>query len=202
MSMQPTSRMWLVAALIIAIASLSVILSLLTAVKAQPSPIQSIRFAYGVVSYYESLQSSAPPGLIVRVYAVNGSKVYPIPAFVAVYGLTPRHIVPIAYSFGSVINLPFNNTNWRFVASKWLSFNPSIGEYNTSLLVFVTYIDPATNSSWITAVSVPYNIGWVTNKPGSVRYIVLTAYINLTTKPFRIVPANPPVIQRDQSITV
>ena len=200
--MQSASRRWLVTALVVTIASLSVILSLLTTVRAQPSPVQSIRFTYGVVSYYKSLQSSAPPGLIVRVYAVNGSKVYPIPAFVAVYGLTPRHIVPIAYGFGSVINLPFNNTNWRFVANKWLSFNPSVDLYNTSLLVFVTYIDSTTNRSWITAVSIPYNVGWVMKNQGSVRYIVLTTYINLTTKPFRIVPANPPVIQRDQSITV
>ncbi|MGC8606347.1 MAG: hypothetical protein ACP5L5_02160 [Vulcanisaeta sp.] len=189
-------------ALIVAIASLSVILSLLIAVEALPSPIQSIRFAYGVASYYRSLQSSAPPGLIVRVYAINGSRVVPISAFVAVYGLTPRHIVPIAYGFGSVVNLPFNNTNWRFVANKWLLFNPSIGEYNTSLLVFVTYIDPATNRSWITAVSIPYNIGWVMNKQGSVRYIVLTAYINLTTKPFKLIPTKPPTIPSDQPIQV
>ncbi len=186
---------------VLLIAALSIVILILSYVGgAQPSPVRSLRLSGGVVSYYVSLGSVAPPGLVVRVYAVNGSRVYPVPAFVAVYGLTPRHIVPMMYGFGSVVNVPFNNSNWFFVASRWLLFNPSVNEYDTSILVFVTYMDSETNESWIEAYSVPYNIGWVMNK-GSIRYIVLTAYINLTNKPFRIVPANPPIAQGNQSTT-
>ncbi len=111
--------------------------------------------------------------------------------------------MPIAYGLGPVVNVPFNNTNWLFIANRWLSFNPSISKYNTSLLIFVTYVDLAENKSWIEAYSVPYNVGWVINDPGGkIKYIVLTAYVNLSSRPFKVVPAKPPVIERDQSINV
>ncbi|WP_245522559.1 hypothetical protein [Vulcanisaeta distributa] len=170
------------------IAALSVVFSVLSFVRAQPSPVGSLRLPHGVISYYSSTSISVSPGLVVRVYAINGSRIYPVQAFVAVYGLTPRHIVPIAYGFSSMVSVPFNNTNWLFIANRWLSFNPSVNEYNTSLLVFITYIDFTRNESWIEAYSVPYNIGWVMGNPGRIKYIVLTAYINLSSKPFRVVP--------------
>ena len=172
--------------LVFIMTSLSILLLIVNTIKLQPIPIQSLEVANGAISYYSSVPTSMSPGLIIRVYAINGSSTYAVPAFIAVYGLTPRHITPIAYGYGSVINVPFSNTDWLFVANKWLSFNPSINEYDTSLLIFITYIDFTENRSWIEAYSVPYNIGWIINSLGKTRYIVLTAYVNLSTKSFRL----------------
>lgn len=172
--------------IILIMASSSITLSIINSIKLQPIPIQSLEVTNGFVSYYSSIPVSFPPGLIIRVYAINGSSVYAVPAFVAIYGLTPRHVVPIAYGFGPVVDVPFKNVNWRFIANKWLAFNPSTGEYDTSLLIFITYVAFTKNESWIEAYSVPYNTAWVMNGPRSIRYIMLTAYVNLSTKSFRL----------------
>ena len=172
---------------VLLIAALSVTMTIFIAVNAQPNPIESIKVSNGITSYYASVLPSASPGLIIRVYAINGSRVYPAPAFIAVYGLTPRHIVPIAYGFGPVTYVPFSNTNWRFIISRWVSFNLDTDKYNTSLLIFITYIDSTRNESWLEAFSVPYSVSWVMGK-GDIRYVVLNAYVNLSAKPFRLIP--------------
>ena len=96
---------------VLLIATLSVTMTIFIAVNVQPGPIESIKISNGMVSYYVSVSPSTYPGLIIRVYAINGSRVYPIPAFIAVYGLTPGHIVPITYRFGPVIYVLFSSTN-------------------------------------------------------------------------------------------
>ncbi|WP_460172958.1 hypothetical protein [Vulcanisaeta sp. JCM 14467] len=172
---------------VLLIAVLSVIMTIFIAVNAQPGPIESIKISNGMASYYASVLPSASPGLIIRVYTINGSRVYPIPTFITVYGLTPGHVVPITYGFGPVIYVPFSNANWRFIISRWVSFNSDVNKYNTSLLIFITYIDFTRNESWLVAFSVPYSVNWVMGR-GDIRYIVLTAYVNLSAKPFRLIP--------------
>ncbi len=63
---------------VLLIAALSVVFLVLSLVRAQPSPVGSLRLPHGVISYYSSISSSIPPGLVVRVYAINGSRIYPV----------------------------------------------------------------------------------------------------------------------------
>ena len=146
---------------VLLIAALSVIMVIFIAVNVQSDPIENIKISNGMTSYYASVLPSASPSLIIRVYAINGSRVYPIPAFIAVYGLAPGHIVPITYGFGPVIYVPFSNANWRFIINRWVSFNSDVNRYNMSLLIFITYIDLTRNESWLVAFSVPYSVNWV-----------------------------------------
>ncbi|WP_054848729.1 hypothetical protein [Vulcanisaeta sp. JCM 14467] len=80
---------------VLLIAVLSVIMTIFIAVNAQPGPIESIKISNGMASYYASVLPSASPGLIIRVYTINGSRVYPIPTFITVYGLTPGTSYPL-----------------------------------------------------------------------------------------------------------
>ncbi len=77
-------------------------------------PIQSIKVSNGVVSYYESLQSMSP-GIVIRVYVINGSIIKPVNAFVSIYANLPNGVTPMIHTYGSVITLPFNESAWSFI---------------------------------------------------------------------------------------
>ncbi len=70
-----------------------------------------------------------------------------------------------------------------------------VSDYNTSLLVFVTYISG--NDSWVVPIIIPYNVSWVLTargvkvapmNPAVPRYIVVSININVNTiKPFKVI---------------
>ncbi|BDR93348.1 hypothetical protein [Vulcanisaeta souniana] len=180
--------------IILTLSIISILILLLNTAQAQPTPIQSIKVNNGVISYYESLPSMAP-GIVIRVYVINGSTIKPVNAFVSIYANLPNGVTPMKHTYGSVITLPFNESAWSFIINKWLGTGMPVNDYNTSLLVFVTYISG--NDSWVVPIIIPYNVGWVLAardvkvapmNPAVPRYIVVSININVNTiKPFKVI---------------
>ena len=170
-------------------------------VYAVPSPISSVRIGgFGEVDYYASQPIlNVPPGLLVRVYLINGSSVKPVTALIDVYANAPNGIVHVAMGYSSILIVPFNSTNWLYVLGKWASLGIPFSGYNTSMLVFITYMHG--NESWIVPLLIPYNVGWVYRALGkstplattlgaiAPRYIVVNTFINVNElRPSRVVP--------------
>ncbi|ADY02230.1 hypothetical protein VMUT_2033 [Vulcanisaeta moutnovskia 768-28] len=183
--------------IVLAITIVSIILSLLNAVQVQPSPVEVIKVGSSTISYYSTPPlSSMVPGLVIRIYLANGSSITPVNAFVSVYASAPSGVVPIIHTYGNVINIPFNNSNWAYVVNRWLGTGMSVSGYNTSLLVFITYLK--NNDSWTMPMVIPYNVGWAlaAQRPGLVpgvkpMYILATVYINVSSiRPFKIIITN------------
>jgi hypothetical protein len=99
--------------------------------------------------------------------------------------------------YSTTLIVPFNDSNWQYVLNKWASLGIPFSEYNTSMLVFVTYVKG--NESWILPLLVPYNVGWAYAALGRAtttlsaitpRYIVVNAFINVNElRPNKVVPA-------------
>jgi len=113
--------------------------------------------------------------------------------------MPPNGIVHVAMGYSQSLAIPFNNTNWQYAIDKWASLNVPFSEYNTSMLVFVTYIKG--NESWIVPLLVPYNVGWAYAALGRAtplattlsaiapRYILVNAFINVNElRPNKVVP--------------
>ncbi|WP_238375049.1 hypothetical protein [Vulcanisaeta thermophila] len=182
-----SARALLVIMLVMAVAS--ILMLLLDTVEAQPAPIQLVRVGTGVISYYGSLPSTAP-GIVIRVYVINGSTIKPANAFISIYANLPNGVMPMMHAYGSVVTLPFSDGAWSFVINRWLGTGMPVGSYNTSLLVFATYVSG--NKSWIVPMVIPYNVGWVLASRGvgsaMPRFVVAAIYINVTgVKPFSVV---------------
>jgi hypothetical protein len=186
---------------VLALAIVSVVVLVVNSIYAVPSPISSVRIGgFGEVDYYASQpMPNVPPGLLVRVYLINGSSVKPVNAFIDVYANAPSGIVHVAMGYSSILIVPFNSTNWLYALGKWASLGIPFSDYNTSMLVFITYIHG--NESWIVPLLIPYNVGWVyralgkstpltaTLSAATPRYIVVNAYINVNElRPSRVVP--------------
>ncbi|MFP3195998.1 MAG: hypothetical protein RXQ74_03940 [Caldivirga sp.] len=186
---------------VLALAIASVVVLVANSIYAVPSPISSVRIGgFGEVDYYASQPIlNAPPGLLVRVYLINGSSVKPVNAFIDIYANAPNGIVHVAMGYSSILIVPFNSTNWLYALGKWASLGIPFSGYNTSMLVFITYMHG--NESWIVPLLIPYNVGWVyralgkstpltaTLSAATPRYIVVNAYINVNElRPSRVVP--------------
>ena len=174
---------------VLALAVASVVVLVAGGVDATPSLVAYSRIgSLGGVGYYASQpMPGVPPGLLVRAYLVNGSVVEPVDAFIDVYANAPNGIVHVSMGYSQSLAIPFNNTNWQYVLGKWASLGIPFSEYNTSMLVFVTYVKG--NESWILPLVIPYNVGWVIKNS---RYIVIDALINVNElRPNEVVPAMP-----------
>ena len=181
---------------VLALAIVSVVVLVANSIYAVPSPISSVRIGgFGEVDYYASQPIlNAPPGLLVRVYLINGSSMKPVNAFIDVYANAPNGIVHVAMGYSSILIVPFNSTNWLYALGKWASLGIPFSGYNTSMLVFITYMHG--NESWIVPLLIPYNVGWAyralgksTPSDATPRYIVVNAYINVNElRPSRVVP--------------
>ena len=186
---------------VLALAIVSVVVLVANSIYAVSSPISSVRIGgFGEVDYYASQpMPNVPPGLLVRVYLINGSSVKPIDAFIDVYANAPSGIVHVTMGYTSSLTVPFNNTNWLYALGKWASLGIPFSEYNTSMLVFITYMHG--NESWIVPLLIPYNVGWVYRALGKTtplattlsatapRYILVNAFINVNElRPSRVVP--------------
>jgi len=177
---------------VLALAVASVVVLVAGGVGASPSLVAYSRIgSLGGVGYYASQpMPGVPPGLLVRAYLVNGSVVEPVDAFIDVYANAPNGIVHVSMGYSQSLAIPFNNTNWQYVLGKWASLGIPFSEYNTSMLVFVTYVKG--NESWIVPLVIPYNVGWViggTTQPTSPRYILVNAFINVNElRPNKAVP--------------
>jgi len=186
---------------VLALAIASVVVLVANSIYAVPSPISSVRIGgFGEVDYYASQPIlNAPPGLLVRVYLINGSSVKPVNAFIDVYANAPNGIVHVAMGYSSILIVPFNSTNWLYALGKWASLGIPFSGYNTSMLVFITYMHG--NESWIVPLLIPYNVGWAyralgkstpltaTLSAATPRYIVVNAYINVNElRPSKVVP--------------
>jgi len=197
----PRSRALLVM-VVLALAIVSVVVLVANSIYAVPSPTSSIRIGpLGEVSYYASQpMPNVPPGILIRVFLVNGSVVEPVTAFIDVYASAPNGIVHVAMGYSPTLVVPFNDSNWQYVLNKWASLGIPFSEYNTSMLVFVTYVKG--NESWILPLLVPYNVGWAYAALGRAtpltatlgattpRYIVVNAFINVNElRPNEVVPA-------------
>ena len=146
---------------------------------------------FGEADYYASQpMPGVPPGLLVRVFLVNGSVVEPVRAFIDVYANAPNGIVHVSMGYSSILIVPFSNANWQYVINKWvllglLGVSPS--DYETSMLIFITYVKG--NESWILPLVIPYNVVWAIENS---RYIVVNAFINVNSiKPSEVIPAMP-----------
>jgi len=177
---------------VLALAIVSVVVLVANGVDATPSPISSIRIGnFGEVNYYASQpMPNVPPGLLVRVFLINGSVVEPVRAFIDVYANAPNGIVHVAMGYSPTLVVPFSNANWRYAIGRWASLNVPFSEYSTSMLIFITYMRG--NESWILPLVIPYNVGWViggTTQTTSPRYIVVNAFINVNElRPNKVVP--------------
>jgi len=145
----------------------------------------------GGVGYYASQPvPGVPPGLLVRVFLVNGSVVEPVDAFIDVYANAPNGIVHVSMGYSSILIVPFSNVNWQYVINKWVLLGllgVSSSEYETSMLIFITYVKG--NESWILPLVIPYNVAWIIENS---RYIVVNAFINVNSiKPSGVIPAMP-----------
>jgi len=107
--------------------------------------------------------------------------------------MPPNGIVHVAMGYSQSLAIPFNDSNWRYVIDKWASLNVPFSEYNTSMLIFITYMKG--NESWIVPLVIPYNVAWAiggTTQPTSPRYIVVNALVNVNElRPNKVVPAMP-----------
>jgi hypothetical protein len=178
--------------IVLILAITSVIIIIANSIYAIPSLVAYSSIGrFGEVGYYASQpMPGVPPGLLVRVFLINGSVVEPVRAFIDVYANAPNGIVHVSMGYSQSLAISFNNTNWRYVIDKWASLNVPFSEYNTSMLVFVTYVKG--NESWILPLLVPYNVAWAiggTTQPTSPRYILVNAFINVNElRPNKVVP--------------
>jgi len=188
--------------IVLILAITSVIIIIANSIYAVPSLVAYSSIGnFGEVNYYASQpMPGVPPGLLVRAYLVNGSVVEPVDAFIDVYTNAPNGIVHVAMGYSPTLVVPFNDSNWQYVLNKWASLGIPFSEYNTSMLVFVTYVKG--NESWILPLLVPYNVGWAYAALGRAtpltatlgattpRYIVVNAFINVNElRPNEVVPA-------------
>jgi hypothetical protein len=177
---------------VLALAIFSIAILIANSIYAVPSITSSIRIGnFGEVNYYASQpMPNVPPGILIRVFLINGSVVEPVRAFIDVYANAPSGIVHVSMGYSSILIVPFNDSNWRYAIGKWASLGIPFSEYNTSMLVFVTYVKG--NESWMLPLVIPYNVGWAiggTTQPTSPRYIVVNAFINVNElRPSRVVP--------------
>jgi len=175
--------------LVIALAVASIVVLVVDGVGASPSLIASIHIGgFGEVDYYASQpMPNVPPGLLVRVFLINGSVIEPVDAFIDVYANAPNGIVHVSMGYSTTLIVPFSNVNWQYVINKWVLLGVSSSEYETSMLIFITYVRG--NESWILPLVIPYNVAWAIKNP---RYIVVNAFINVNSiKPSEVIPAMP-----------
>jgi len=124
---------------------------------------------------------------LVRVFLINGSVVEPVRAFIDVYANAPSGIVHVSMGYSLTLTVPFSNANWQYVIGRWASLGIPFSDYETSMLIFITYVRG--NESWIVPLVIPYNVGWVIKNS---RYIVVDALINVNElRPNEVVPAMP-----------
>jgi len=174
---------------VLALAVASVVVLVAGGVGASPSLIAYSRIGrFGEVDYYASQpMPGVPPGLLVRVFLINGSVVEPVRAFIDVYANAPSGIVHVSMGYSQSLVIPFNDSNWRYAIGRWASLGIPFSDYETSMLIFVTYVKG--NESWIVPLVIPYNVGWVIKNS---RYIVVDALINVNElRPNEVVPAMP-----------
>jgi hypothetical protein len=177
---------------VLALAIFSIAILVANSIYAVPSITSSIRIGnFGEVNYYASQpMPNVPPGLLVRAFLINGSVVEPVDAFIDVYANAPNGIVHVAMGYSPTLVVPFNDSNWRYAIGRWASLNVPFSDYETSMLIFITYVKG--NESWILPLVIPYNVGWViggTTQTTSPRYIVVNAFINVNElRPSRVVP--------------
>jgi hypothetical protein len=175
--------------LVIALAVASIVVLVVDGVGVSPSLIASIRIGgFGEVDYYASQpMPNVPPGLLVRVFLINGSVIEPVDAFIDVYANAPNGIVHVSMGYSTTLIVPFSNVNWQYVINKWVLLGVSSSEYETSMLIFITYVRG--NESWILPLVIPYNVAWAIKNS---RYIVVNAFINVNSiKPSEVIPAMP-----------
>jgi hypothetical protein len=178
--------------IVLILAITSVIIIIANSIYAIPSLVAYSSIGrFGEVGYYVSQPvPGVPPGLLVRVFLINGSVVEPVNAFIDVYANAPSGIVHVSMGYSSTLIVPFSNVNWQYVINKWvllglLGVSPS--DYETSMLIFITYVKG--NGSWILPLVIPYNVAWAIENS---RYIVVNAFINVNSiKPSGVVPAMP-----------
>jgi len=179
--------------LIVLILAITSIIIIANSIYAVPSLVAYSSIGpLGEVDYYASQpMPGVPPGLLVRVFLINGSVVEPVRAFIDVYANAPNGIVHVSMGYSQSLVIPFNNTNWQYAIGKWASLGIPFSDYETSMLIFITYVRG--NESWIVPLVIPYNVGWViggTTQPTSPRYIVVNAFINVNElRPNKVVPA-------------
>jgi hypothetical protein len=96
---------------VLALAIVSVVVLVVNSIYAVPSPISSVRIGgFGEADYYASQPiPNVSPGLLVRVFLINGSSVKPVNAFIDVYANAPSGIVHVAMGYSSTLIVPFNN---------------------------------------------------------------------------------------------
>jgi len=170
--------------LVLAVASVVVLVA--GGVGASPSLIAYSRIgSLGGVGYYASQPvPGVPPGLLVRVFLINGSVVEPVRAFIDIYANAPNGIVHVSMGYSSILIVPFSNSNWQYVLGKWASLGIPFSDYETSMLIFITYVK--SNESWILPLVIPYNVAWAIENS---RYIVVNAFINVNElRPNKVVP--------------
>ncbi|MFP3301056.1 MAG: hypothetical protein RXN84_01355 [Caldivirga sp.] len=178
--------------LVIALAVASIVVLVVDGVGASPSLTASIHIGgFGEVDYYASQPiPNVPPGLLVRVFLINGSVIEPVDAFIDVYANAPNGIVHVSMGYSTTLIVPFSNVNWQYVINKWVLLGllgVSFSEYETSMLIFITYVRG--NESWILPLVIPYNVAWAIKNS---RYIVVNAFINVNSiKPSEVIPAMP-----------
>jgi len=175
--------------IVLILAITSVIIIIANSIYAVPSLVAYSSIGnFGEVSYYASQPvPNVPPGILIRVFLVNGSVVEPVRAFIDVYANAPNGIVHVAMGYSQSLAIPFNNTNWRYAIGKWASLNVPFSDYETSMLIFITYVKG--NESWILPLVIPYNVAWIIENS---RYIVVNAFINVNSiKPSGVIPAMP-----------
>ncbi|MFP3161566.1 MAG: hypothetical protein RXQ95_09035 [Vulcanisaeta sp.] len=175
--------------IVLILAITSVIIIIANSIYAVPSLVAYSSIGpLGEVGYYASQPvPGVPPGLLVRVFLINGSVVEPVRAFIDIYANAPNGIVRVAMDYSQSLVIPFNNTNWQYVIGKWASLNVPFSDYETSMLIFITYVKG--NESWIVPLVIPYNAAWAIENS---RYIVVNALINVNElRPNKVVPAMP-----------
>jgi len=184
---------------VLALAIFSIAILVANSIYAAPSITSSTRIGnFGEVNYYVSQpMPNVPPGILIRAYLVNGSVVEPVRAFIDVYANAPNGIVHVSMGYSSILIVPFNDSNWRYVIGRWASLNVPFSDYETSMLIFITYVKG--NESWILPLVIPYNVAWAYAALGRAttttlsaiapRYIVVNAFINVNElRPNKAIP--------------
>ena len=178
--------------IVLILAITSVIIIIANSIYAIPSLVTYSSIGnFGEVDYYASQPvPGVPPGLLVRVFLINGSVVEPVRAFIDVYANAPNGIVHVSMGYSTTLIVPFSNANWQYVIGRWASLGIPFSDYETSMLIFITYMKG--NESWILPLVIPYNVGWTiggTTQTTSPRYIVVNALINVNElRPNEVVP--------------
>ena len=184
---------------VLALAIFSIAILVANSIYAAPSITSSTRIGnFGEVNYYASQpMPNVPPGILIRVFLINGSVVEPVRAFIDVYANAPNGIVHVSMGYSSILIVPFNDSNWRYAIGKWASLGIPFSDYETSMLIFITYVKG--NESWILPLVIPYNVAWAYAALGRAttttlsaiapRYIVVNAFINVNElRPNKAIP--------------